>query len=259
MRLAAPVTKYISRDSIKRLTFGLIQEYVREQGWRRLDDLKLDLQGIYECVLYPRFEYEIITSSDLGFLNDMKILGKTIPKERVVMIDPVISPPVFDPRYTFTLGHEFGHGVLHSQENISFRCTKDGIFGTGQYDLQEVQANTFSENLLMPDSFVHAKFLECYHPTAPVPYIGKGKYWFEEYGVKSSWIISSYTDFLIRLARPLTNFFSNVSKTALALKVQGLGLVNNRTRERFMRNPMRIKNIFVEVMEKVEAGMAHPT
>ena len=93
MKLATCSATSYSRDEIKRLTFDIVQQHVREKGWSRLRQIKLDVQEIYESVLYPRYEYDVDTTCDLGFVGDMKVLGKTIPQERIVLVDRSIAPP----------------------------------------------------------------------------------------------------------------------------------------------------------------------
>lgn len=147
-------------------------------GWTKPDQAVLNLREMYETVLYPKYEYDLITNIDLGYVHDVKVLGKVIMEDKVILIDRSIAPPNHHPQFIFTMGHEFGHSVLHPGERETFRCTQPMIVSPNQNDYLEVQANAFSENLLMPDHLVQYRFLYCYRPTRPFVYIGRRDYWF---------------------------------------------------------------------------------
>lgn len=243
MKLHPLAQKAISRKSIIALTEQLVAEYIQEKRWNNPDDIRLDIQEMHELILYPASEYRLITSLELGYLEDEKVLGKTIPKEKTILIDSAIAPPNADPRYAFTFAHEYGHGILHSEQQELFRCSPKRIATSTHKDLHEIQANIFSEHLLMPDDLVKFKFQSCYKPSAPLRYFKRGEYWIEAFGVSRRVRIDSYTAYCEALAHPLRPYFSNVSITSLALKIHRLGLIQNYSGEAFFENPMGIKNI----------------
>lgn len=170
------VKENIKKESIISLAERLVTEYVNEKGWQRVNEVRLDLQEIYETVLYPQFEYQLIQSIDLGYKDNAKVLGKVNNDDKVILIDRSISPPNDDPRFAFTLGHEFGHSVLHQEENEQFRCSSEDIFQHAANDTKEIQANLFAENLLMPKKYVLIFFQHCYNPNKPFTYMGRGDY-----------------------------------------------------------------------------------
>lgn len=234
----------VSSDSIITLAERCVSEYLHQKRFRRLEAVRIDLQEMYEMVLYPAYEYQVITSVDLGYHNGEKVLGKTIQKERTILLDPSISPPNLDPRYTFTFGHEQGHGILHARHQELYRCAPTGALETtANKGTPESQANLFSEHLVMPDGLVKCKFQLCYRPTTPFRYLGRGNYGFETFGDKMKRLIDSYTEFCEVLARPLARDFSNISITSLALKIHKLGLVQNYTSETIFEEPTLIRHI----------------
>lgn len=243
MKLHPLAQKAISRKSIITLTEQLVAEYIQEKRWKNPDDIRLDIQEMHELILYPAAEYRLITSLGLGYLEDEKVLGKTIPKEKTILIDSTIAPPNADPRYAFTFAHEYGHGLLHSEQQELFRCSPKRIATPTPKDLHEIQANIFSEHLLMPDDLVKFKFQSCYKPLTPLRYFKCGEYWIETFGVPRRVRVDSYTAYCEALAYPLRPYFSNVSTTSLALKIHRLELVQNYSGEVFFENPMGIKNI----------------
>ena len=223
----------ISRGDIKALTKSLLKEHRDAMGWTKPDQVRFDLREIYETVLYPKYEYELITNMDLGFVDQLKVLGKVIMEDRVVLLDRSIAPPNQHPQFVFTMGHEFGHSILHQSERELFRCTSPMITRPTQDDILEIQANAFSENLLMPDGWVIYRFRQCYETERPFRYVGKGTYWFTQYGVSRKLSVSSYTDLCRLVGLPLCKYFSNTSKTSMSLKLHKLGLVQNLTREKW--------------------------
>jgi len=233
MKTSPIIQKPLTRRDIISLAEDIIIEYVKEKGWNRVEDFKLDLQELYEYVIYPRYEYQLIQSEDLGYKENEKVLGKVISNDRVILIDRSISPPNFDARFTFTLGHEFGHGVLHPGSKEHFRCSSKDILGSAIIDEREVQANCFSEHLVMPNNLVLELIKLCYHPDKPFIYIGQGEYCFDVFGKNVLKKIGSYTEFCRMLAWPLTGFFSDISRLSLGLKIHKLGIISNRTQEKF--------------------------
>ncbi len=244
----APKKRKITKQQILDLTNDLIDEYIREKNWRTPEDIRLDIQDMYETVIYPRIEYTLVTSLNLGHLENNKILGKTVPQERVILLDNSISPPNYDPRYPFTFGHEIGHAFCHTDEPESFRCSQDEISSTDSLSPKEADANFFSANFLMPEFLVKLNFHRCYNPKRPFAYYGKGQeYCFTAYGSTRIIRIDSYSHFCVTLAKPLTTFFSNVSKTSLGLRIHNLGLVLNYSKERILEDVSNIGSILKNI------------
>jgi len=243
--------EYLSQRDIELIANELLHEYCDANGWKYQHQIYIDLQGFYEAVLYPRFEYELIMNIDLGYDEGSKVLGKVIPKERVVIIDSSLAPPNKDPRYPFTLGHEFGHGVLHKKGNRFFRCTEKKVFQAQQGDIKEIQANIFSSCLLMPGSLVGFRFQECFGTNRPVRYAGPGYYYFNIEGNDRRYYIDSYTGLCCLLATPLQRYFFNTSKQSLGLKIHKLGLVKNCTAEKFGENNNLLGNILSKAFKNM--------
>ncbi len=220
-----------TNNSIINLANRCLEQYFEEKGYYLPEDKIINIDEIYESVIYPEYEIILSTNYDLGFIEDTedKILGKTIPKERVILIDKSLAPESGDPRYTFTLGHEIGHGLLHADKKQLFRCSSKSIFkGTNLY---EKEANCFSENLLMPRRLVFYRFVQYYKPSKPIIYRGEGEYWLGYSGKTKKQNVYSFQDYCGKLARPLTRYFSNISKESLGYRLCNLGLVQSMTKE----------------------------
>lgn len=113
------------------------------------------------------------TETKLGDGGDSSIVGKTIPHKRLILIDPEC---VGKPYYRFTLAHEIGHWILHGRPLVG--CSGQGsLFTDDDEDLEfvtmnrtvmshpsalrdpeEIQANKFASNLLMPQQLVEQEF-----------------------------------------------------------------------------------------------------
>ncbi len=237
---------------IKKITNELALRYCSEMGWTRIEDVFFDLKSLYESVLYPEFEIKIELQADLGEKNGEKVLGKTIPKNQVILIDRIISPPIRDPRFTFTWGHEFGHGVLHRTAPQLFRCTQLEIFEQPHIRQKEIQANQFAANLLMPDALVLLKFYQYYGKGVRLRYTGPAKYNLTANERTRSFQVYTLTDFCISVAEPLTKFFANVSKTAMGLKLLKLKRIENLTNEKFLQRRRDLKGALVNVFQQLQ-------
>ncbi len=221
------------RNNIINLVIKILDQYTRENGYFSPDDTIINIDEIYESVIYPEYEFERYTNIDLGFIENTeeKILGKTIPKEKVILIDKSIAPESGDPRYVFTLAHEIAHALLHSGLKPLFRCTSKSI--KKQTDIYEKQANYCAQNLLMPKDLVFYRFVKYYMPSKPIFYIGEGTYCLGWHGRGKMQYFDSYRDYCKALARPLRGYFSNISMESLGGRLCKLGLIQNRTNETY--------------------------
>jgi Zn-dependent peptidase ImmA (M78 family) len=240
----------LSKDQIIHLANGYVERYRDIKGWAHPGQMIIDIHDMYENIFYPDHEYKLITSVNLGFQGNNKVLGKTIStrKEKAVLIDSTISPPKADPRYVFTLGHEFGHSILHPKQKVSFKCSSDEVFikphpPTDDAGIIEFQANCFAEHLLMPEQLVRLHFDNCFKPKGLFRYFRAGEYGFGNWGGYRKRHVGSYTEFCIELARPIRHYFSNVSVSSLALRLHKLNLVANFSNEQIFDESTLIAHV----------------
>jgi Zn-dependent peptidase ImmA (M78 family) len=66
-------------------------------------------------------------------------------------------------RKTFSIAHEIGHFALHAAEDAMFVDMARGSLAAMGVNPQEIEANVFAANLLMPAFMVRA-YLQRYHP-----------------------------------------------------------------------------------------------
>jgi Zn-dependent peptidase ImmA (M78 family) len=160
------------------------------------------------------------------------VLGATYVEARVICVDESLFQSGCEGRFTFTCAHEVGHWVLHRRyveeakrsgsEEIAIICrlekAKEPI---------EWQADYFASSLLMPEDVVRKTFYQL---------CGRGPLILENVGpmVHSSSLfiepcVKNWP--LIAEAAIYKGGFENVSKQAMVIRLQDLGLLINNTTE----------------------------
>jgi Zn-dependent peptidase ImmA (M78 family) len=174
----------------------------------------------------------------LGFTDLRKklklddVLGATYVKDKLIWVDQSLVDNQNEGRLCFTFAHEAGHWVLH-REFIDQACrTGDDrayIFCRIKDAKKPVewQADYFASCLLMPEKVVKQAFKEIFGSEPLVLYNEKscfdGPICFDP--CAQNWP-------LIAAAVKAAGIFSNVSKQAMIIRLQDLGLVKNETRVR---------------------------
>lgn len=211
---------------------ALTQTYLDEFGYERLEEIALDMDELYQSSIYPKYELELVRDQDLGFHGREKVLGQTIPKKRLVFVDRTIATPGRDKRSSFTYGHEFGHGVLHTDQGSLFRSTERD-FSNPDIDRLEKEANCFAEHLLMPELLVLLFFKRAFDRFPPIKYRGPGPYTFCAFGKDVTLAINSISDFCLAYAGFLSPRFFSISKSSLALRLWRLKFIQSTVPEKF--------------------------
>jgi Zn-dependent peptidase ImmA (M78 family) len=174
----------------------------------------------------------------LGFADLRKklklgdVLGAIYVKEGLICVDQSLAENQNEGRLCFTFAHETGHWVLH-REHINRACRQGSddafIFCRIKDAKQKIewQADYFASCLLMPEPAVKSAFFKCY---------GAGP--LTLYNVKSAFSGPVYFDPCAENWPKIAGVvkeaggFSNVSKQAMIIRLQDLGLVLNETRAR---------------------------
>jgi Zn-dependent peptidase ImmA (M78 family) len=163
-------------------------------------------------------------------LND--VLGATYVKDGMICVDSSLTENQNEGRLCFTFAHETGHWTLHRDYiNHAGRTGKDDafIFCRIKDAKQKIewQADYFASCLLIPEHAVKLAFFECY---------GSGT--LTLYNVKSAFSGPICFDPCVENwpkiagAVKAAGGFSNVSKQAMIIRLQDLGLIKNETRAR---------------------------
>lgn len=167
--------------------------------------------------------------------NDEEILGAIFIDSRKIIINQNLANEDSDKaagRYYFTCAHELGHWILHrniNNDNIS-NTNGSTIFCRikDNQNFLEWQANYFAASLLMPDFFVKQAFYSVF-----------GEKPIDIFNVDRNFKSIIGYDFCLRnwglIAQDICDAgqFTNVSKLAMILRLDELGLVKNHTNKKF--------------------------
>jgi Zn-dependent peptidase ImmA (M78 family) len=95
-------------------------------------------------------------------------LVKKIGEDPAILLNASDSPN----RQRFTCAHELGHYVTHASDPTAYEYIdlRDTIWSATGQDSEEVWANAFAANLLMPEKRVRELIAEGYTPTALAAY-----------------------------------------------------------------------------------------
>src|SRR4051812_22864053 len=91
---------------------SLALDYLDLVGRERAS-LGMDFDRVFEELIYPKYEVDLIDNIDLGRDEfGKRILGQYDPLTNNLFFDPMLRG---DPRRVFTQWHEIGHVILHGK------------------------------------------------------------------------------------------------------------------------------------------------
>ena len=164
------------------------------------------------------------------------VLGATYVKDELICVDQSLADNQNEGRLCFTFAHETGHWVLHRELIDQARRTEydEAFIFCRVKDAKkpiEWQADYFASCLLMPEEAVKRAFHQIYGAKPLILYNVKGAFCgpicFDpcvENWPKIAGLVKE------------AGSFTNVSKQAIIIRLQDLGLVKNETRERMSWN-----------------------
>jgi Zn-dependent peptidase ImmA (M78 family) len=214
-----------SLSQAKRLAEECLSKYIQLKSWKKLDDIVIDVQEIYDFVIYPEYEVSLVTNVKLGEKEGEDILGVTVVTENVIYIDQSIASPNNDCRYSLILAHEIGHALLHNESDQNLKYTPNAFAMFDDCAFNELQADTFAETLVMFDALLHYRLTQKYGAYRSFVYNGPGKYCIN----KVDCHIESLFDFYQCLAEPLTPYFSNVPVEDLGRRMEKMRFIKDKT------------------------------
>ena len=158
------------------------------------------------------------------------VLGATFVESRLICVDQSLLDHEIDGRLCFTFAHEAGHWVMHRRyirSDVGADFSGRGVFCRARDAREPIewQADYFASCLLMPETDVKCAFHSLYgaEPLRLVRVESSfcGPVCFDP--CVANWHLIA--DAVIRAGG-----FSNVSKQAMIIRLQELGLVHNQTR-----------------------------
>ena len=215
---------WISKEQIALKAMDLIENFQTMAGY--MVKPPIPVEEIIERSLGLRLVYE-----DLGkVFGSNDVLGATYVASKVICINERLFKHSSEGRLVFTCAHEAGHWVLHRQhvDVEGRRNLKGAAIVSRLSDAKapiEWQADYFAACLLMPEKEIREAFQKV---CAPEPFVINNVRNTVEEGARCEEPFVEQWPF-IAAAMCEAGGFSNVSKQAMIIRLQDLGLLINQT------------------------------
>ena len=238
-RLKAPP---FSREQISHFSKALVDQYMKRVGEDRFLENGMCFPELFEEVIYPDYEIELIEGADLGRdCNGKKLLGMFDVEANTVFIDQSIGPESGDPRRTFTLHHEIiGHAVLHGPwlraeferlKQRPFLATTQDSIDEMTTDRLERQANLIAGQTSAPTRLVKYALMRKFMLTKKLAFFGGPcGYWLEVDGASRRFNVDDFSDLCRIIARLIQDRFDGLSIQSLSYRVAECSLIDDRSR-----------------------------
>jgi len=219
--------RWMPKEEITFLASNLLENYEEYAG--QTVNPPIPIETIIERFLNLRLEYDDLKAR-FGLAD---ILGATWIKEKRIVIDRSLLDEDHLGRMFFTMAHEVGHWCVHRQAFVGpaarrsrgpqIVCRESGARARGEW-----QADYFAAALLMPEMPVREAFAEVFGFKPIVIYNQKS------IAPKSLFWLDLAWEHAGEIARAVIEKgrFTNVSKTAMRIRLEELGLLVNYTCER---------------------------
>ena len=215
---------WISKERIASKAMNLVNDFQAMAGYRVSPPIPVE--DIIERSLGLRLLYEDLVK----VFGSGDILGATYVESRLICINERLFEHSSEGRLVFTCAHEAGHWVLHRRyvDMQEERNLKDDAivckFSNAKEPI-EWQADYFAACLLMPEKEIREAFQKV---CGPKPLIIKNVRSAVE---KGSRCVEPFVEQWPFIAAAVCEAggFSNVSKQAMIIRLQDLGLLINQT------------------------------
>lgn len=215
---------WISKEKIARKASELIENF---QALAKYEvKPPIPVEDIIERYLGLRLLYD-----DLNKVFGRDVLGAVYVESKVICINERLFETSSEGRLVFTIAHEVGHWVLHrqhieAQEKDGSRQVIVSKKGNNKETI-EWQADYFASCLLMPEKEIWEAFQEVCSPEAIVVKHSMNE---ANEGSGEEPFVEQWP--FIAAAMCEAGGFSNVSKHAMIIRLQDLGLLVNKTKKR---------------------------
>ena len=159
----------------------------------------------------------------------MDVLGATFVDSRLICVSETLVQDKNEGRICFTYAHEIGHWVLHRKflkNNVTSERSDLSVFCRTRDAKKPIewQADYFAACLLMPQDCIKAAWEKAFGPDPLVMYNEKGP-------IKGPLCIDPCVDNWHLIADIVIQVgqFTNVSKQAMIIRLQDLGMVQNKS------------------------------
>jgi len=215
---------WISKERIASKAMNLVNDFQAMAGYRVSPPIPVE--DIIERSLGLRLLYEDLVK----VFGSGDILGATYVESRLICINERLFEHSSEGRLVFTCAHEAGHWVLHRRyvDMQEERNLKDDAivckFSNAKEPI-EWQADYFAACLLMPEKEIREAFQKVCGPKPLIinnvrSAVEKGSRCVEPFVEQWPFIAAAVCE---------AGGFSNVSKQAMIIRLQDLGLLINQT------------------------------
>lgn len=214
---------WISKEQIALRAMDLVKIFQAVAGYKVKPPIPVE--DIIERSLGLRLLYEDLEK----MLGSNDVLGATYVESRVICINERLFEHSSEGRLVFTCAHEVGHWVLHRRYvDVQGRRSKGGVIMCRLSHAKapiEWQADYFAACLLMPEKETREAFQKVCGPEPVV--IRNARNSVEEGAQREQAFVEQWP--FIAAAMCESGGFSNVSKQAMIIRLQHLGLLTNKT------------------------------
>ena len=216
---------WLSKETIARKATELIDGFQAIAGYEVKPPIPVE--DIIERYLGLRLIYD-----DLTRIFHQEILGAVYVQAKTICINERLFESGSEGRLVFTCGHETGHWVLHRQyanNHPKDKTKKPSIVckpGNAKEPI-EWQADYFASCLLMPEKEIREGFEKV---CAPEPLVVKNSMSDPGGGSGEEPYLEQWP--FIAAAMCEAGGFPNVSKHAMIIRLQDLGLLVNKTKKK---------------------------
>ena len=214
---------WISKEKIALKAMDLVEIFQALAGYKVKPPIPVE--DIIERSLGLRLLYEDLEK----VLGSNDVLGATFVESRVISVNERLFEHSSEGRLVFTCAHEVGHWVLHRRYvDVQGRRSKGKAIVCRLSHAKapiEWQADYFAACLLMPEKETREAFQKV---CGPEPVVIRNARNSVEEGAKCEEPFVEQWPF-IAAATCESGGFSNVSKQAMIIRLQHLGLLTNKT------------------------------
>lgn len=211
----------------------LDKSYISDQATLIVDRFRLSppikVEELIELEYGLNLKYEDLDEryGAKGILGELSVASETI-----TINQNLCSAEGKEGRLNFTAAHELGHWILHSKyvSEMNRRAGVDDFILCRKADQNakiEWQANYFASSLIMPEEFVRDTFYETFGDEPLIIYNEKSCF-------SNPQLFDPCAQRWPQIASTICQFggFRNVSKQAMIIRLQDLGLVVNESNAR---------------------------
>jgi len=214
---------WVSKEEIALKAMDLMEAFQAVAGYKVKPPIPVE--DIIERSLGLRLLYEDLEK----VLGSNDVLGATYVESGVICVNERLFEHSSEGRLVFTCAHEVGHWVLHRRYvDVPGRRSKGEAIVCRLSEAKEPiewQADYFAACLLMPEKEIRAAFQKVCGPEPFV--INNVRSSVEEGAQREEPFVEQWP--FIAAAMCEAGGFSNVSKQAMIIRLQDLGLLINKT------------------------------